>query len=156
MALPSLYPINFKPIIKEKTWGCAHFKTLLNKSIDNDRCGELWEIADVNEDVSVVAEGSLFGKTLTEIIELYQADLIGERVFKKYGNKFPLLVKFIDANRDLSIQVHPNDKQAQEIILLAKQNFGTYSQLRKEQLYTLGLIRMSTVRSLKMLSQITL
>ncbi len=77
-------------------------------------CGETWEISGVNGNISVVSEGALKGKDLVTLIESYQGDLVGKRVFERFGNEFPLLVKFIDANDDLSIQVHPDDELAKK------------------------------------------
>ncbi|MEL6135073.1 MAG: type I phosphomannose isomerase catalytic subunit [Bacteroidota bacterium] len=88
-------------------------KTVLNKDFGDLRnCGETWEISGVDGNISVVAEGPLAGKSLTELIDTYQGKLLGEKVFEKFGTRFPLLVKFIDANDDLSIQVHPHDEMA--------------------------------------------
>lgn len=92
-----MYPIKFKPIIKPKIWG-----------------GESWEISGVEGDVSVVANGFLAGNTLDELLEVYMGDLVGDSVYEKFGNEFPLLVKFIDANDNLSVQVHPGDELAAE------------------------------------------
>jgi len=110
-----LYPLKFKPIYKEKIWGGNKLKTILNKDFGElPNCGESWEISSVEGDESVVANGFLEGNTLSEIIEIYMSDLVGEKVYEKFGLEFPLLIKFIDANDFLSIQVHPNDKLAKE------------------------------------------
>lgn len=77
-------------------------------------CGETWEISGVKDNVSVVAEGPLAGKPLTDLIKEYKGQLVGEKVYALSGDEFPLLVKFIDANEDLSIQVHPDDALAQK------------------------------------------
>lgn len=106
-----LYPLKFIPILKDKIWGGEKLGTVLDKSIgDSVNCGESWEISGVEGDISVISEGKLKGKSLVELIEEFKGDLIGEKVFQKFGNKFPLLIKFIDANDDLSIQVHPDDE----------------------------------------------
>jgi mannose-6-phosphate isomerase len=68
----------------------------------------------------VVKEGSLQGQSLRELVEQYKGELVGQHVYEQYGNRFPLLIKFIDANDDLSIQVHPNDELAKE----RKSGFG--------------------------------
>ncbi len=109
-----LYPIKFNPILFEKIWGGNKLKTILNKSISSDKTGESWEISSVENEVSVVANGFLKENTLTELIEIYLSDLLGERVYQKYGEEFPLLIKFIDAHDDLSVQVHPPDEVARE------------------------------------------
>ncbi|MCF6296142.1 MAG: class I mannose-6-phosphate isomerase [Flavobacteriaceae bacterium] len=107
-----LYPIKFKPILKEKIWGGQKLNTLLNKDSKAENVGESWEISDVEGDTSIVINGGLKGKSLKELLELFKGDLIGEKNYKTFGNKFPLLIKFIDAKEDLSIQLHPNDELA--------------------------------------------
>jgi mannose-6-phosphate isomerase len=107
-----LYPIKFAPILKEKIWGGQKLKTLLNKASDLPNIGESWEISDVEGDTSIVSNGSLIGKSLKDLLETYKSDLLGEKNYKVFGNKFPLLIKFIDAKEDLSIQLHPNDQLA--------------------------------------------
>ena len=112
--MSGLYPLKFEPICLEKIWGGNRLKTLLNKKYDSPNCGESWELSGVEGNVSVVANGFLAGNDLNDLIEIYMGDLVGESVFEKFGNEFPLLIKFIDAQDDLSIQVHPNDKLAKE------------------------------------------
>ena len=110
-----LYPLTFETIFKDKIWGGQKIKTVLGKDFSPlPNCGETWEVSDVEGNVSVVKEGSLQGKSLHELVEQYQGELVGKHVYEKYGNRFPLLVKFIDANDDLSIQVHPNDELARQ------------------------------------------
>lgn len=110
-----LYPLSFRTIFKEKIWGGEKIKTILNKDFAPlPNCGETWEISGVKGNESVVRQGSLEGKTLPELIDEYKGQLVGNRVYEKFGNEFPLLVKFIDANDDLSIQVHPDDELAQK------------------------------------------
>ena len=109
-----LYPLKFEPICLEKIWGGNRLKTLLNKNYDLKNCGESWEISGFEDKVSVVANGFLKGNDLNELIEIYMGDLVGDKVYEKFGNEFPLLIKFIDAQEDLSIQVHPNDKLSKE------------------------------------------
>lgn len=113
--MTGLYPIKFKPIYLEKTWGGNRIKTLLNKDFGNlPNCGESWEISGVEGNISVVENGFLAGNNLQELIEIYMGDLVGDKVFKKFGEEFPLLLKFIDAQQDLSIQVHPNDETSKK------------------------------------------
>ena len=110
-----LYPLKFTPIFKDKIWGGEKLKDLLNKDFPElPNCGESWEISGVQDEVSVVSNGFLKGNNLEELIEVYMGDLVGEKVYEKFGTEFPLLVKFIDANDNLSIQVHPNDELAME------------------------------------------
>ena len=109
-----LYPLKFTPVIKDKIWGGSKLKNLLNKPTESDKAGESWEISGVQGDISVVANGFLEGNDLEELIEIYMGDLVGQKVYEKFGVEFPLLIKFIDATDDLSIQVHPNDMVARE------------------------------------------
>lgn len=113
--MPALYPLKFKTIFKFKIWGGDKIKTMLGKDFAPlPNCGETWEISGVNGDVSVVDNGPLKGESLTSLLDSYKGDLVGEKVYQKFGNGFPLLIKFIDANDDLSIQVHPNDERAKK------------------------------------------
>ncbi len=110
----TLYPLKFTPILKDKIWGGSRLKKTLNKDTKSSKCGESWELSGVAGDVSVVANGFLQDNSLDELIEIYMDELVGEQVYERFGNEFPLLIKFIDANDDLSIQVHPNDALAAE------------------------------------------
>jgi mannose-6-phosphate isomerase len=112
--MTKLYPLKFTPILKDKIWGGNRLKTLLNKDTDSESCGESWELSGVPGDISVVANGFLAGNNLEELLEVYMTDLAGEKVYNKFGNNFPLLIKFIDASDNLSVQVHPDDKLAAE------------------------------------------
>lgn len=110
-----LYPLKFNPILKDKLWGGEKLGSVLKKPIGNSTsCGESWEISGVPGNISVVSEGPLKGRLLTDLINEYKGDLIGKRVYETFGDKFPLLIKFIDANDDLSIQVHPDDELGME------------------------------------------
>ncbi|WP_298286424.1 type I phosphomannose isomerase catalytic subunit [uncultured Lutibacter sp.] len=104
------YPIKFLPILKDKIWGGDKLVTKLNKPSTLNNIGESWELSDVEGDVSIVANGSLKGTSLKKLLETYQAELLGKNNFLNFGTKFPLLIKFIDAKQDLSVQVHPNDE----------------------------------------------
>lgn len=108
--MSGLYPLKFEPIYLEKIWGGNRLKTLFNKNYNLKNCGESWEISGVEGNVSVVSNGFLKGNNLSELIEIYMGDLVGDKVYDKFGPEFPLLIKFIDAQDDLSIQVHPNDQ----------------------------------------------
>lgn len=112
--MKKLYPLKFKPVLKDKIWGGNKLHKVLDKAGAGEKCGESWEISAVEGNVSEVAEGFLAGNNLTELIEIYMGDLIGEKVYDQVGNEFPLLIKYIDANDDLSIQVHPGDDIARE------------------------------------------
>ena len=111
----SLYPIKFEPILKDKIWGGHKINTILEKDLGKlKNCGESWEISGVADDVSIVANGFLEGNSLEDIVEIYMGDLVGEKIYEKFGVEFPLLFKFIDASEKLSVQVHPNDKLAKK------------------------------------------
>ncbi|MBQ3634346.1 MAG: class I mannose-6-phosphate isomerase [Bacteroidales bacterium] len=108
-----IYPIKFRPILKEKIWGGVRLGTLLGKPIGDSRnCGESWELSAVDGDVSIISNGALEGLSLRRAIELYGDMIVGASCVEKYGSEFPLLIKFIDAADDLSIQVHPDDEMA--------------------------------------------
>lgn len=115
-----LEPIKFEPIVKEKIWGGTKLRTLLNKNSESNNIGESWEISSVKDNISIVSTGKNKGKTLTELIQKYKSKLVGEKVFEIFENKFPLLIKYIDAKENLSIQLHPNDALAQK----RHQSFG--------------------------------
>ena len=109
--MKNLYPFKFTPQYLDKIWGGQKIKTHLGKDFGKlPNCGESWEISGVQDHVSVVSNGFLAGNNLEELIEIYMGELVGDRVYEKFGTEFPLLIKFIDANDDLSIQVHPNDE----------------------------------------------
>ena len=113
--MSTLYPLKFKTIYKDKIWGGHKINTYLHKNFgDLPNCGETWEISGVKSDVSVVEGGELAGQSLADLLEQYKDQLVGKKVYDHFGNIFPLLVKFIDANEDLSIQVHPDDKLGKE------------------------------------------
>jgi len=109
-----IYPLQFEPILKDRIWGGEKLNTILNKSITSKITGESWELSTVEGDVSVVANGELKGKSLTELIDKLPNEILGEGVYARFGNQFPLLFKYLDAREDLSIQVHPNDQLAKE------------------------------------------
>ncbi len=109
--MEKLYPLKFQTIFKDKIWGGNKIKTVLEKDFSPlPNCGETWEISGVSGNVSVVNDGDLKGKDLKSLINEYKGKLVGEKVYRKFGDDFPLLIKFIDANDDLSIQVHPDDE----------------------------------------------
>ena len=108
-----LYPLKFRPLFLEKIWGGHKIEKLLGKNIGKiANCGESWELSGIDGKESVVTNGYLADNTLPELVEVYMGDLVGEKVFDRCGNDFPLLVKFIDAQDDLSVQVHPDDELA--------------------------------------------
>jgi mannose-6-phosphate isomerase len=111
--MQKLYPLKFKPVLKDKVWGGKRLDPLMGKKFSPlPNCGESWELAAFEEADSIVANGFLQGNTLSELIEVYMGDLVGEKVFDHFGTTFPLLVKFIDTDDFLSVQVHPDDDVA--------------------------------------------
>lgn len=110
-----LYPLKFVPQFKERIWGGDKLRTILKKNVPREivKCGESWEISAVQDSVSEVANGYLAGNTLEELIEVYMGELVGDSVYEKFGVEFPLLIKLIDAQDVLSIQVHPDDEYAE-------------------------------------------
>lgn len=107
-----MYPLKFEPILKQTLWGGDKIIPFKHLNNNLERVGESWEISGVEGSESVVANGPDKGRTLTEMVRKYREELVGESNYKRYGNKFPLLIKFIDAKQDLSIQVHPSDELA--------------------------------------------
>ncbi len=108
-----LYPLKFKPVFKDKIWGGNKLHDLFGynyKPLPN--CGEAWLLSGVEGSQTIVSNGYLKGNELNELVEVYMGDLVGDAVFEKFGNEFPILIKLIDANDWLSIQVHPNDELA--------------------------------------------
>ena len=108
--------MKFMPQYKERIWGGDNLKKVLGKDVPAGmaRCGESWEISSVEDSVSEVANGYLAGNTLEELIEVYMGDLVGDSIYEKFGVEFPLLIKLIDAQDVLSIQVHPDDEYAEK------------------------------------------
>ena len=109
-----LYPLKFKPRLKERIWGGSILAEKKGKAagrIDRSKkYGESWDLSCVKGDISSVASGMLKGNNLEELIEVYMGDLVGEKVFEEYGLEFPLLIKTLDCNDVLSVQVHPDDE----------------------------------------------
>lgn len=110
-----LYPLKFNPILKSMIWGGDKLRQYKAIETDQKNIGESWELSGVPGNESVVSNGELAGRTITELIKEYGPELLGRKVYETYGEKFPLLIKFIDARDDLSIQVHPDDAMAQEV-----------------------------------------
>lgn len=107
-------PIKFEPLLVQTLWGGE--KIIPFKHLDSTltQVGESWEISGVKGSETVVAQGEYKGKKLNELVELLQEKLVGKENYKRFGNDFPLLIKFIDARQELSIQVHPTDELAQK------------------------------------------
>ncbi len=109
-----MYPLKFEPILKQTLWGGDKIISFKQLNDTRTEVGESWEISAVEGSESIVAEGPDKGMTLTEVLSKYREELLGEANYARFGVKFPLLVKFIDARQDLSIQVHPGDEVAAE------------------------------------------
>jgi mannose-6-phosphate isomerase len=104
--------LKFKPLLKQTIWGGDKIIPFKQLSASLDNVGESWEISGVKDNETIVADGPLEGKSLNTIVEEMGAKLVGHDNYKRFGNEFPLLIKFIDARSDLSIQVHPTDEIA--------------------------------------------
>jgi len=104
-----LYPLVFEPILKEVIWGGEAICRFKRTPCERKGIGESWEVSALSDAVSVVSTGSLSGKTLKDVLEMAPVELLGQSVIDRFGKRFPLLVKFIDAAADLSVQVHPDD-----------------------------------------------
>ena len=104
-----LYPLEFIPQPKKRIWGGNKLRKIYNKPFNGDQIGESWEVSTIPNSISKVAYGTLKGLSLDKLILEYKYRLVGKSVYEKYNNKFPILIKFIDAKEDLSVQLHPND-----------------------------------------------
>ena len=141
--MSNLYPLKFRPILKSIIWGgdqITEFKGIVPRQ---NGIGESWEVSAVKDNVSVVSNGAFEGKLLDEMIASFGASLLGQRNVERFGAKFPLLIKFIDARDDLSIQVHPDDRLAKErhnsfgktemwYVVKAQSGAGLYSGFSKQ------------------------
>ena len=107
------YPLKFKPIYKEIIWGGSKLRNLLNKDFPADKkIGESWELVDLPNDKSIIENGEFAGKTIGEVLQKYPQQFLGQ---KSYQPPFGLLIKFIDANDYLSVQVHPDSEAAKKL-----------------------------------------
>ena len=100
--------------MKDRLWGGQKLKTLFHKPSLTETTGESWELSGVTGDVSIVSNGEHKGKSLNDLIAVYGKELLGSSVLNRFGEEFPILIKFIDAKQDLSIQLHPNDALAKQ------------------------------------------
>ncbi len=107
-----MYPLKFRPILKSLVWGGEKIAPFKHIETTQHNIGESWELSGVQGNESVVANGEYAGRTISELVAQFKDRLIGKRNYARTGNEFPLLIKFIDAKQDLSIQVHPNDELA--------------------------------------------
>ncbi len=110
--MSTLYPLRFEPVFRRYIWGGRKLATMLGKDIGQETCAESWEIVDRPADQSHISYGPLAGKTLGEIVRDH-----GESLFGRHHpqSQFPLLLKFLDCEKTLSVQVHPSDEQAAQL-----------------------------------------
>ena len=138
-----MYPLKFEDILRPMIWGGEEISRFKQLPEVHPGIGESWEISQVGDRISVVSEGEDKGKTITELIKRDGANLLGKHVAARYADKFPLLIKFIDAHDNLSIQVHPNDELAMArhnsfgktemwYVIDAKPGAGLYSGFSKQ------------------------
>ena len=104
--------LKFKPLLKSTIWGGSKIIPFKNLDSDQANVGESWEVSGVRDNESIVCEGEYEGRKLNELVAELREKLVGKENYERFGNSFPLLVKFIDAQQDLSIQVHPDDETA--------------------------------------------
>ncbi|MGK0236513.1 type I phosphomannose isomerase catalytic subunit [Candidatus Marifrigoribacter sp. Uisw_064] len=109
-----VYPIKFNPIFKEKIWGGNKLSNVLGKEINKNNVGESWEISGVDGNISIVSNGFYKGESIKDLIIQHEARFVGAHNFEYYGYNFPLLIKFLDAKTDLSVQVHPDNDMAKK------------------------------------------
>jgi mannose-6-phosphate isomerase len=109
-----LYPLKFKPIYKHRIWGGQKLREIFGKDIPpSEKIGESWELADLPDDKSVIANGELAGQTIDSVIAKYPKEIMGD---KNFAGPFPLLIKFIATEDVLSIQVHPDPQTCQRML----------------------------------------
>lgn len=110
-----LYPLKFKPIFKDKIWGGHKIKDVIGLDYGKlPNCGEVWLLSGLWDEQSEIINGDFAGDEINDLVETFMGDLVGEDVFDRYGEQFPLLIKIIDANDWLSVQVHPDDELAEK------------------------------------------
>ena len=139
-----LYPLKFEPLLKEKIWGGSSLVSIYKKSGNPGlKYGESWELSAVSDNLSIIKNGFLAGNNIEELIEVYMGDLVGDTVYEKFGIEFPLLIKLIESESDLSLQVHPNNELALKrhnaygktemwYIMEAKNNARIYTGFKKK------------------------
>ncbi len=111
-----MYPLKFKKHLVEKIWGGRKFEKILGINLPTeDNYGESWEVSSHKNGMSFVENGEFTGKSLQELLETYKDKLVGEQIYSKFKNQFPLLIKYLDINDKLSVQVHPNDEYAMRV-----------------------------------------
>ncbi|MDA9111363.1 class I mannose-6-phosphate isomerase [Flavicella sp.] len=106
--------LKFQPVFQYRIWGGEKLKNVLQKEYTETHIGESWEISGVKGGETAVLEGPLKGTILPDLIARYKSDLVGKTCYEECGNEFPILIKFIDADAPLSVQVHPDDALAKQ------------------------------------------
>jgi len=104
----------FQPLLKSTLWGGERIIPFKHLNDNMENVGESWEISGVKDNETIVSEGQYKGKKLNDLVAELKEKLVGKECYKRYGDEFPLLIKFIDARQDLSIQVHPTDEIAKK------------------------------------------
>ena len=107
-------PLKFNALLKSTLWGGEKIIPFKNLDVKQENVGESWEISGVKNNETIVSDGPYAGKKLNEVVAELKGKLVGEDNYKRFGDEFPLLIKFIDARQDLSIQVHPTDEIAKK------------------------------------------
>lgn len=110
----NFYPLRFQPILVSKIWGGEKLKNYLGKQSNLNDIGESWELSGVEDNISIVSNGMFSGQSLKNLIQKFPVEFLGNKNHERFGTDFPLLIKFIDAKKDLSVQLHPNDDLAKK------------------------------------------
>ena len=119
-----MYPFKFNPILKSTIWGGEKIIPFKHLNIEQPQVGESWEISNVPGDESVVANGTEAGKNLSQLVKEYKGSLVGDSNYQRFGDNFPLLIKFIDACDDLSKCIQMMNWQRSVIIRWARPKCG--------------------------------
>lgn len=113
--MTKLYPLKFRPILKERVWGGKRLSKMYNIEPKSESLyGESWELSGLEGDESLVSNGFLEGNDINDLVDTYLGDLVGDAVYDYYGSIFPLLIKILEVNQPLSLQIHPDDQTALE------------------------------------------
>lgn len=113
-----LEPLLFTPLLKSKLWGGRRLSTMFGSDDqDKELVGEAWLMSNYENSETVIRGGAFAGQTLSSLIKVYGKRLMGQSLYERFGNRFPLLIKLIDTYRDLSVQVHPTDAVAHALNL---------------------------------------
>lgn len=111
-----MYPLKFDKYLVKKVWGGHQFQNRLNISLPTKELyGESWEVTCRKDGMSIVTNGKFKGKSILELIEKYKDTLLGKEIYEKFKGEFPLLIKYLDINDRLSVQVHPSDEYALKV-----------------------------------------